>query len=149
MSDTNKKETLGNQNQSDDRGIKIDFKPSGDKVDPFVVKKSSEQIRIEANNTYNDNDGTDINAANLGVFGDDATAGDSFAPTQTITPATEAEKNMNTSEIQMLSAIEAKKEKDDSTVDKRHKNTKIDFEKFERTKQSKSTGNGLGVKFDI
>jgi hypothetical protein len=148
MNKDNKNETLNDSTDQKDQGIKIDFKPSGEKVDPFVVKKSAEQIKIETKDADNTNPGIDINAANLGVFADDTEAGNSFAPAKTITPLTEAEKNMDTKDIQVLSAIEEKKESDD-VLDKKSKDAKIDFEKFERTKSSRSSSNGLTVKFDI
>jgi hypothetical protein len=129
MSD-NKKEIEKQLESGQDSGIKIEFKPSDEKVPVFSVKKTPEQINIE--NKQVETSPLGINA-NLGSFGSEQP---SITPSATI----------STSKVATLEKID---EKEVQIVPKPDdKNVKIDFNKFENRKSSKKLTK-LGLKFDL
>jgi hypothetical protein len=125
MADNNK--DLNKEKDSPASDLKVEFKPSGEKTGPFVVKKTADQIKIEG--TQPTQSSLDINA-NLGSFGADATP----------SPVT----SLSTDKVSTLEKIH---EKNDELPVQDSKNAKIDFEKFERRKSVKVKSK-FGIKFD-
>jgi hypothetical protein len=130
MSD--KEKELDKQDKPADTDIKIKFEPSGEKVGPFVVKKTPESIKIENAQTP-PADSLDINS-NLGSFGSNENL--TNEPTD-IKPVISTEK---------ISALEKIQEKSDQ-LSNTDTHAKIDFQKFERKKDVKIK-NAFLLKFD-
>jgi ribosomal protein L21 len=117
------KELKDTENKPSDDGIKIKFTPSDENVGPFITKKSSVEIQLDQSKQANVSNSLDINA-NLGSFGSDS------IPVE--------EKNPPV----------VKNGQIDKQIPTDGKNSKIDFEKFERRKKVK-TKTALGIKLDI
>jgi hypothetical protein len=122
-------------------GVKIDFKPADDKEPTFVVKKTPDQIKIENAQIKAQPSTLDINS-NLGSFANV----DEPNPLQQKVETEEAQ--LGTTKVAVIEKIQ---EVTDETTDKpvvNEKDTKIDFGKFDRRKQTKIQTK-LGTKLDI
>jgi hypothetical protein len=129
-----KQKDLQNEQEKAATDLKVEFKPSGEKTEPFVVKKTPTQIKIENSQNVPQPNSLDINA-NLGSFG----------PSDTIPVETPvAETTLSAAKVSTLEKIQ---EKNDQLPAESDKNTKIDFEKFERRKNVKIKTK-FGIKID-
>jgi hypothetical protein len=122
-------------------GVKIDFKPTDGQEPTFVVKKTPDQIKIENAQIKAQPNTLDINS-NLGSFANV----DEPNPLQQKVETEEAQ--LGTTKVAVIEKIQ---EVTDETVSKpviNEKDTKIDFDKFDRRKQTKIQTK-LGTKLDI
>ena len=108
--------------------LKVEFKPSGAKTEPFVVKKTPDQIKIENSATVSSS--IDINS-NLGSFGAD-------------TPSPNEATALSTDKVSTLEKIQ---ENSSQVTKEMTDGAKIDFDKFERRKTLK-VKTKLGIKLD-
>jgi hypothetical protein len=129
---TDKEKDLNKESDVSGTNLKVEFKPSGEKPEPFAVKKTPTQIKIENNQTTPNS--LDINS-NLGSF--DSANLDSTSSAASI-PTVSTEK---------LSTLEKIQEKNDELPTETSKDIKIDFDKFERNKQVK-VKTKIGIKLD-
>jgi hypothetical protein len=137
MSNLDNKDKTNNE-QNNDSGLKVEFKPSNEKTEPLSVKKTPEQIKAE---TFTigptpTKDEIDINA-NLGSFGDN---------TETVTTVTSAVEKPNSTQVVVDSTLEKLDVAKPTTTP--NKDEQLNFEKFERNK-NKQAKTKLGVKLDI
>jgi hypothetical protein len=108
---TDKEKDLNQEQDKSGAGLKVEFKPSGEKTEPFVVKKTPDQIKIE--NSQSTSNPLDINT-NLGSFG-----------SNDVVPPISTEK---------VATLEKIQEKNDQLPTLDNDNVKINFHKFERNK---------------
>jgi hypothetical protein len=133
---TDKEKDLNTEQDKPASNLKVAFKPSGEKTEPFAVKKTPEQIKIENNEAPSNP--LDINS-NLGSFGPSDLGPD--------TPSSSTPSVVSNLSTEKVSTLEKIQEKNEQISVQNASNVKINFDKFERNKNVK-VKTRVGIKFD-